>query len=209
VAISERKRKMQRDWYAKGGTPGESQVYALLGTDHLPRYIGVSVSAQQRTKTHWQQRARRTTPVANWLRTLAEPPEVWIIQKVPTAQGRATEAHWIKTLDQVPGIKLLNVERTGRRPPMSDDTKAKIAAANRGRSKNLTDEQRAAMSARSRGRTHSDATRKQMHESQQRSIASGAGREQRRQAVLARWARYREQQSSRGLKDGRHPPEVV
>lgn len=188
------KRQRQREWYAKGGEPGESQVYALLGPDRRPRYVGVSVSARQRAKTHWQQQKRRVTPLASWLRTLTDPPGIWVIQIVPSAQARAAEAYWIKLLRQIPGVDLLNVEHTDKRPPMSAETRAKIGAANRGRTHNLTDEQRAAIGDRARGRTHSDSTRQQMHESQQRSIASGVGREQRRQAVLARWAKYRERQ---------------
>jgi hypothetical protein len=112
----DRRREYSRAWYARNGSQSERQIYALLGPDRKPRYVGMSVNAKARALAHWQQRGWRRTNLAQWLRTLPEQPELWLIQTVPAEQGRDAEVYWIKLLAQIPGLELLNVHRGRRRP---------------------------------------------------------------------------------------------
>lgn len=67
-------------------------------------------------KTHWSQRQRRETPLAAWLRTLDDRPELWLIETVAAELGLQAEAYWIGLLSQIPGVGLLNVHRKLRSP---------------------------------------------------------------------------------------------
>src|SRR5260221_3281561 len=120
---------MSSGWYGRQGDPSASQVYALLepGT-RRPRYIGVAQSATARLTLHWQQRSRRTAPVAIWLRSLPVPPEVWVIQVVEREFGRRPERYWIKLLQEVLG-DMLNVTHT---PAASDVYRAAVTSERRG-----------------------------------------------------------------------------
>jgi hypothetical protein len=113
-----RQLQYQRDYYARGGASGRHQIYALLDPDRKPRYVGRSVSAATRAKTHWSQRSRRQTAVARWLRDLDRPPELWIIQDVPAATAAEAEVYWIGLLANIPGIELLNINRRIKMPDL-------------------------------------------------------------------------------------------
>jgi hypothetical protein len=156
---ADERRAYNRAHYARNGEAGKTQVYALLGVDRKPKYVGASVSATARAKTHWQQRARRTTQVAAWLRSLDRMPEVWVIESVPTEMSSSAEQYWIDLLSGIPDLDLLNKGRAKAAPSV---VRPRLSAAE--------------ISAR-------------LSAGQQRNIENGNGREQRRQAVLARWAR--------------------
>jgi hypothetical protein len=71
----------------------------------------------------------RKSPVAEWLRTLAEPPECQILQTVSKEQGPAAEKYWIELLSQVPCVDLLNIHYgpvPGRSHIVSEETRAKM-----------------------------------------------------------------------------------
>jgi hypothetical protein len=126
----QRQRENHRRWYLHGCNEGEVQIYALLDDDGQPRYVGKSVSATSRTKTHWSQRFRRSTPVSDWLKTLTDMPEVVILQIVPAGQGDDVERYWVGRFGD-----LLNVQFTGRAKghPQSAATRAKLSKAMTGR----------------------------------------------------------------------------
>lgn len=130
---------MPTGWYAKHGDPALREVYALLQPgSRRPRYVGMAQDAEVRVKAHWQQRADRTTRVAEWLRTLDARPEVWVIQTVPIEQGPAAEKYWIHLLNEVLG-DLLNVIYTpeasviGKAARSSPEVRARMSAAMKGR----------------------------------------------------------------------------
>jgi hypothetical protein len=97
-------------WYGKQGDPTRREIYALLDPDtEQPRYVGCAQSAATRLTTHWQQKGRRTSRLAAWLRTLTEIPKLQVIESVPVAQWRDRERYWIQVLN---GGQLLNVVHT-------------------------------------------------------------------------------------------------
>jgi hypothetical protein len=106
----EKQREAGRKWYLGGASRDQRQVYALLDpASHRPRYIGKSLNAERRAQTHWQQRMRRHSPVAEWLRSLTSPPGVWVLQTVPVEQAAGAERYWIKLFAEIPSVSLLNI----------------------------------------------------------------------------------------------------
>lgn len=113
-------------------------IYALLEPgSRKVRYIGVTGDKiEHRVSLHWTSRHRKKTPVAEWLRTLDEPPEWHVFQEVEDDQGYAAEEYWIKMLRQIDTVDLLNVKDqhggwSGFKH--SEETRKKISDNNKGK----------------------------------------------------------------------------
>lgn len=145
-------------------------IYALIDPSGSIRYVGHSSNPQGRRMGHWYDRYRASQPqVAAWLRTLAAPPQLAILEVVEWADRLKAEERWTDQLRGAPDAELLN-DDSGARPSarhrqrLSQATKGRPAEHLRGRS--LTPEHRAKMSESHSGRTLSEAHRRAIGEGQ-------------------------------------------
>jgi hypothetical protein len=88
-------------------------IYALLqpATRQI-RYVGSTSDMTQRMRVHWTSRFVKTSHVANWIRSLSEPPDYHVLQTVKDEVGLKAEDYWIDLLRQVPSVDLLNMKRS-------------------------------------------------------------------------------------------------
>ena len=89
-----------------------AEIYWLLESEtHRIRYVGCAADAKKRVASHWRQRnSTYRSPVKDWLRSLAQPPEFEVIQVVCDESAQAAEAYWTELLRQtLAGPGLLNV----------------------------------------------------------------------------------------------------
>lgn len=150
---------------------GESvvSIYALLDEQRQIRYVGQSVHPAGRVRSHWRRRydedrVRRNPRLTAWLQGMNEPP-AWELLQVVTREARhAAEAYWTDLLRQVPGMDLLNIF-SGATPGAA--TRARLSTLNAGntpwmKGKTHTEAARAKISAAQKGRTVSLETRARM-----------------------------------------------
>lgn len=115
-------------------------IYALLEPDtRRIRYVGATGDPVQRLRVHWSSRLTdKKAPVVQWIKTLAQKPELHILQEVSDEVAHDAEEYWIKLLRQVPTVDLVNAVDTwtgskkGR--VVSDETRRKLREARRGKS---------------------------------------------------------------------------
>lgn len=87
-------------------------IYALLqpGTGEI-RYVGRTKHVIHRMRVHYThtQKLVKKSPLSEWLYQQDNVPECFILQEVEDHVACEAEDYWIKLLDQIPGIDLLNV----------------------------------------------------------------------------------------------------
>lgn len=206
-----------------------SVIYGLLDDDGITvRYIGsTSHDLKSRLHAHWYQRHNTNSPVRLWLQSRSTMPTGIQFEECDTKDEAKIEAKWIiffgldNLLNVIPGGYKFNgtnyqldpVSRarqvaaakkalTGR--TMSDETKARISAANTGKKRTLearqkmrqaklgrplTDEHRQKLSEAHRGIVHTAEARANMSAAQQGKQVSDETREKLRQAWVRRKAR--------------------
>lgn len=59
-------------------------IYILLDADENPKYVGQCVNLRGRLRCHWTSRFKATTPVAEWIRTLDQPPAYVVAHEAAT-----------------------------------------------------------------------------------------------------------------------------
>jgi hypothetical protein len=140
------------------------------------------VGPAERLREHWRTRgnsekARNNPRFSAWLCSLSQPPEYYVLQTVPCAQGEAAERYWTDLMRQVIGADLLNIKSGSAsvsRRSLSPEHRAtvgagvkaahlrdpgyskKLSAAHR----NISDETRARMSASAKARSLESRLRK-------------------------------------------------
>lgn len=139
-------------------------IYALCDpvTDAI-RYIGKSNDPKQRYYRHIKDTRRGNgTHRCNWIRSLLEKnqrPILRILQEIPDGSWEKSERQWILYFRWC-GCDLTNATDGGEGGLISEETKTKISAANRGKSP--TAETREKLSVAGRGRKHTPESIKKM-----------------------------------------------
>jgi predicted GIY-YIG superfamily endonuclease len=88
---------------------GKAYIYWLLEPEtRKVRYVGSTLDIQERMRLHWDHRNKRTTQLAEWLRSLDEMPEHEVIEEVPQELQYEAEEYWTKMLRQIESVDLLN-----------------------------------------------------------------------------------------------------
>lgn len=139
-------------------------VYALLDPRTCDlRYIGMTQDVAARVQKHIREAPRTHSARGNWLRDLKsnglQPISIVLDEYATRKQASDGERYWISRAASR-GIALLNRTSGGQDGSLSDESKAKIGAKNRGR--RPSPETRAKMSAAAKarvGRTVSAETR--------------------------------------------------
>lgn len=158
-----------------------AEIYVLFepGT-RKPRYVGCARNAVIRRNDHWRQRnSTYRNPVKDWLRSLKEPPELYILQTVPDEWGIAAEAYWTKLLREIPSVNLLNI-LDGRE--WREDSRQQIRESMTG--KKLSAETRKKLGYAKKGKPlsedHKSAVKRARETPESRRKSSEAAKEQHR-----------------------------
>lgn len=118
---------------------GKAVIYVILEPEtRRVRYVGSStLNVRERMRLHWSQREQKKTPLANWLKTLSEPPDYEILQEVCKESRWNAEEYWTNLLRQVPSVNLLNLHTASKHDgyPRTEETRKKISIALKGRPK--------------------------------------------------------------------------
>jgi excisionase family DNA binding protein len=99
-------------------------IYALraVGTDDA-RYVGKTNNPARRLAEHWRSRFNKFAPssFSLWLRSLAEPPQIVVLETVAARDAYVAERTWIKKLwtDGAPLTNVLHVPGALRRSHMT------------------------------------------------------------------------------------------
>lgn len=117
------------------------EIYVLVDSDGVVRYVGCSSNAKRRVNQHWRYRDGKNTPCAVWLRSLQDPPRFVIVDEVEDDQAGYAEQAWIALFSVIAGSKLLNVTTGGEtgfsrmrpRPAASEETRRRLSEVNRGK----------------------------------------------------------------------------
>jgi len=139
-------------------------VYALIDPrSHQPRYIGKALDVRQRDRNHFNQSKYGHSAKDEWVRGLRADglrPDLIVIEECTPAESAAREKYWIARA-RWRGIPLLNMKHGGQgRLNTSEETRARISAANKG--KGHSPEWSAAHAAAMRGRKASPETKAKM-----------------------------------------------
>ena len=208
-------------------------IYGIVDEKDDPTtvvYVGAARYPKSRMTRHWRQRYDKESPLNTWLRSLDRCPDYVVLTTCGLDERDDQERYWIAhygfdnllnvttgghgfdgknyQLDPVSRARQIAAVKkalTGR--TMSDETKARISAANTGKKrtpearekmrqaklgKPLSEEHRRKLGDAHRGRVHTAAARANMSAAQRGKTVSDETREKLRQA----WVRRKERMNS-------------
>jgi len=139
-------------------------IYALRDETGI-RYVGKADVPVERARQHWNGKNQYKTIKNSWLKSLAGPPTVQILQEVEDHEWQAAETDWILQLRDY-GCRLTNGTNGGDGGAVTDpDARARTRAAHV-------------------GKVASEETRRKMSEAQKRRLEDPAEREKLRKTAL-------------------------
>lgn len=143
-------------------------IYALCAPDTgAVRYIGKSDNPERRFKYHLSTSVKRKSYLGNWLRSLAEEPNLVILREVLSDAWQEAERKYIRIAKGL-GMKLVNTTEGGegvsKGSSPSAETRIKMSMALTGRK--FSPEHRAKLSKAHFGKTLSPETRAKIRHAQ-------------------------------------------
>lgn len=147
-------------------------VYALIGKDNVPRYIGSSKDPNGRAKKHYSDRnstTRGNKRLYAWLRLQDEAPRVIVLQETSEDERFKAEAQWTEQF-RSDGFDILNVNSGSKSTP-ENEAKMRAAQKRAVTGQPLSPERAEALRKVHLGAKRSDETRKKISDGLRRAHA--------------------------------------